>query len=141
MTPARWGETSLRTLKPRRSKKADSITKFAVPFPATMLHMLTKNQVEGHERSVGNDVRVALCFADSNQNLGFTGNTATGAVFKLGLIFYLKQRRISRISITKLSHRILQSLKFNKKIKIVNNFFSANVLYSKLKCKKKHNIY
>ena len=41
--------------------------KFAVPLPATILHMLKKNQLGGHFESVINDVRVTSCSADLDQ--------------------------------------------------------------------------
>ena len=41
--------------------------KFAVPLPAAILYKLTKNQLGGHFESVVNDVRVASCSADLDQ--------------------------------------------------------------------------
>ena len=41
--------------------------KFAVPLPATILHMLKKNQLGGHFESVINDVRVTSCSVDLDQ--------------------------------------------------------------------------
>ena len=39
--------------------------------------------VPGHNRSAVSDVRVTSCFADFDQQNGFTGIAATGAVLKL----------------------------------------------------------
>ena len=57
--------------------------KLAIPLRATIPHLVSKNYDPGHNRSAVSDVRVTSCFADFDQQNGFTGIAATGAVLKL----------------------------------------------------------
>ena len=47
---------------------------------------MSKNYDPGHNRSAVSDVRVTSCFADFDQQNGFTGIAATGAVLGLRTI-------------------------------------------------------
>ena len=55
--------------------------KLAIPLRATIPHLVTYDP--GHNKSAVSDVRVTSCFADFDQQNGFTGIAATGAVLKL----------------------------------------------------------
>ena len=57
--------------------------KFAIPLQATIPHLVSKNWDPGHNRSAVSYVRVTSCFADFDQQNGFTGIAATGAVLRL----------------------------------------------------------
>ena len=57
--------------------------KLAIPLRTTIPLLVSKNYDPGHNRSAVSDVRVTSCFADFDQQNGFTGIAATGAVLKL----------------------------------------------------------
>ena len=57
--------------------------KLAIPLRATIPHIVSKNYDPGHNRSAVSDVRVTSCFADFDQQNGFAGIAATGAILKL----------------------------------------------------------
>ena len=59
--------------------------KLAIPLRATIPHLVSKNWDPGHNKSAVSDVRVTSCFADFDQQNGFTGIAATGAVLRLRL--------------------------------------------------------
>ena len=46
--------------------------KFSEALLSAVLHMLTKNQAASHYASAANDIRLTSCFADFDQQQGFT---------------------------------------------------------------------